>query len=88
MTASAPSIADVKAFYRDQQVSNELQLNYDAGGRHRGVLGIYQFSGEAGGQVRNNFFGLLFGDTQGTVYTDSIAALASRRSGAVAAASR
>lgn len=67
-------IADVKAFYRDQQVSNELQLNYDAGGRHRGVLGIYQFSGEAGGQVRNNFFGLLFGDTQGTVYTDSIAA--------------
>lgn len=68
------AIADVKAFYRDQQVSNELQLNYDAGGRHRGVLGIYQFSGEAGGQVRNNFFGLLFGDTQGTVYTDSIAA--------------
>jgi len=67
------AIADVKAFYRDQQVSNELQLNYDAGGRHRGVLGVYQFSGEAGGQVRNNFFGLLFGDTQGTVYTDSIA---------------
>ncbi|MDO9173324.1 MAG: TonB-dependent receptor, partial [Actinomycetota bacterium] len=66
-------IADVKAFYRDQQVSNELQLNYDGGGRHRGVLGIYQFSGEAGGQVRNNFFGFLFGDTQGTVYTDSIA---------------
>ncbi len=68
------AIADVKAFYRDQQVSNELQLNYDGGGRHRGVLGIYHFSGEAGGQVRNNFFGLLFGDTQGTVYTDSIAA--------------
>ncbi|MBW8366345.1 MAG: TonB-dependent receptor [Arenimonas sp.] len=67
-------IADVKAFYRDQQVSNELQLNYDAGGRHRGVLGIYKFNGEAGGQVRNNFFGFLFGDTQGTVYTDSIAA--------------
>jgi iron complex outermembrane receptor protein len=67
-------IADVKAFYRDEQVSNELQLNYDAGGRHRGVLGIYQFNGEAGGQVRNNFFGLLFGDTQGTVYTDSISA--------------
>ena len=67
-------IADVKAFYRDQQVSNELQFNYDAGGRHRGVMGIYKFNGEAGGQVRNNFFGLLFGDTQGTVYTDSIAA--------------
>ncbi len=67
------TIADVKAFYRDQQVSNELQLNYDAGGSHRGVLGIYKFNGEAGGQVRNNFFGFLFGDTQGTVYTDSIA---------------
>ena len=67
------TIADVKAFYRDQQISNELQLNFDAGGSHRGVLGVYQFSGEAGGQVRNNFFGLLFGDTQGTVYTDSIA---------------
>ena len=67
------TIADVKAFYRDQQVSNELQLNFDAGGRHRGVLGLYKFNGEAGGQVRNNFFGFLFGDTQGTVYTDSVA---------------
>ncbi len=67
------TIADVKAFYRDQQVSNELQLNFDAGGSHRGVLGVYQFTGEAGGQVLNNFFGLLFGDTQGTVFTDSIA---------------
>jgi iron complex outermembrane receptor protein len=66
-------IADVKAFYRDQQVSNELQLNFDGGGSHRGVLGLYKFNGEAGGQVLNNFFGFLFGDTQGTVYTDSIA---------------
>ncbi len=67
------TIADVKAFYRDQQVSNELQLNFDGGGRHRGVFGLYKFNGEAGGQVRNNFFGFLFGDTQGTVYTDSVA---------------
>ena len=67
------TIADVKAFYSDEQVSNELQLNFDAGGSHRGVLGVYQFSGDAGGQVLNNFFGLLFGDTQGTVYTDSVA---------------
>jgi len=66
-------IADVKAFYRDNQTTNELQLNYDAGGRSRGVLGVYSFNGEAGGQVLNNFFDLLFGDTQGTVYTDSIA---------------
>ncbi|HJW44944.1 MAG TPA: TonB-dependent receptor [Lysobacter sp.] len=66
-------IVDVKAFYRDEQVSNELQVNYDAGGRARGVMGIYAFDGEAGGQVRNNFLGLLFGDTQGTAYTDSLA---------------
>jgi iron complex outermembrane recepter protein len=66
-------IVDVKAFYRDQQISNELQVNYDAGGRARGVMGVYAFDGEAGGQVRNNFLGLLFGDTQGTAYTDSLA---------------
>lgn len=68
------TIADVKAFYSDEQVTHELQLNYDAGGRHRGVMGLYLFDGEAGGQVRNNFFGLLYGDTQGMVYTDSFAA--------------
>lgn len=67
------TIADVKAFYNDNQTTNELQFNYDAGGRSRGVFGIYSFDGDAGGQVLNNFFGLLFGDTQGTVYTDSIA---------------
>ena len=69
-------VADVKAFYRDQQVSNELQANYDAGGRARGVMGLYAFDGEAGGQVLNNFFNFLFGDTHGTVFTKSIAAYA------------
>lgn len=67
-------IADVKAFYSDEQFTNELQAAYDGGGRHRGVLGLYRFSGWAGGQVLNNFFNLSFGDTQGKVYTDSIAA--------------
>ncbi|MGH8078642.1 MAG: TonB-dependent receptor, partial [Lysobacter sp.] len=66
-------IADVKAFYADEQVSHELQANYDAGGRARGVMGIYAFKGEAGGQVLNNFFNLIFGDTQGTVFTESVA---------------
>lgn len=74
-TTQAP-IADVKAFYSDEQVSHEIQLNYDAGGRSRGVMGLYLFDGEAGGQVLNNFFGLLFGDTQGTVYTESMAVYA------------
>ncbi len=69
-------IADVKAFYSDQQVSHELQANYDAGGRARGVMGIYMFDGEAGGQVLNNFYNLLFGDTHGVVYTESFAAYA------------
>jgi iron complex outermembrane recepter protein len=69
-------IADVKAFYSDEQVTNEVQANYDAGGRARGVLGFYMFDGEAGGQVLNNFFNLSFGDTQGVVYTESMAAYA------------
>ncbi|MCD9087738.1 TonB-dependent receptor [Stenotrophomonas sp. SY1] len=66
-------LADVGGFYEDSQVSNEVQVNYDAGGRARGVVGLYQFSGEAGGQIRNNFFNLQFGDTRGKVLTDSIA---------------
>lgn len=66
-------ITDVKAFYSDEQVSNELQVNYDAGGRARGVMGLYGFDGEAGGQVLNNFLNASFGDTQGTVYTESVA---------------
>ena len=66
-------IADVKAFYSDEQTSQEFQLNYDNAGDFRGVFGLYWFDGEAGGQVLNNFFGLIFGDTQGTVDTESIA---------------
>jgi iron complex outermembrane receptor protein len=66
-------IADVKAFYADEQVSHELQANWDGGGRSRGVVGLYAFDGEAGGQVRNNFFNLSFGDTQGKVFTESVA---------------
>ncbi len=67
------TIADVKAFYSDDQTSQEFQLNYDAGGAVRGVTGLYWFTGSAGGQVLNNFFGLSFGDTQGVVDTDSVA---------------
>ena len=66
-------IADVRAYYSDRQVSNEFQVNYDAGGRARGVTGLYFFNGNAGGQVLNNFYNLSFGDTQGTVNTRSAA---------------
>ena len=65
-------LADVKAFYSDEQTSQEFQLAYD-GADSRGVIGLYWFDGEAGGQVLNNFFGAVFGDTQGTVYTESLA---------------
>ena len=66
-------IADVRAFYSDRQVTNEFQVNYDGGGRARGVTGLYFFNGDAGGQVLNNFFNLSFGDTQGVVNTKSAA---------------
>jgi iron complex outermembrane receptor protein len=66
-------IADVKAFYSDEQTSQEFQLNYDNAGSFRGVAGLYWFDGQAGGQVLNNFFNLSFGDTQGQVDTSSIA---------------
>ncbi|HHA2817631.1 TPA: TonB-dependent receptor [Stenotrophomonas maltophilia] len=66
-------LADVGGTYHDEQVSNEVQLNYDAGGRVRGVVGLYQFSGEAGGQIQNNYFSAQFADNQGKVLTDSVA---------------
>ena len=76
------TLVDVRAFYSDSQVSQELQANYDGGSRARGVMGLYWFNGDAGGQVLNHFYnpllatGLtnpLFGDTQGVVNTKSIA---------------
>jgi len=75
-------LVDVRAFYSDSQVSQELQANYDGGGRARGVMGLYWFNGDAGGQVLNYFWNPalatsltnpLFGDTQGVVNTKSIA---------------
>ncbi len=66
-------IADVKAFYSDEQTTHEIQGNFDAGGRSRGVFGVYKFDGRAGGRVLNNFFNLLFGDTRGNVFTESVA---------------
>jgi iron complex outermembrane receptor protein len=69
-------IADVKAFYSDEQLSHEWQASYDGGGRARGVMGLYWFRGEAGGQVLNNFFNAVFGDTHGQVETDSVAGYA------------
>jgi iron complex outermembrane receptor protein len=65
-------IADVKAFYSDEQLSQEFQVNFDNGGNFTGVAGMYWFDAEAGGTVLNNFFNLSFGNTNGQVDTDSL----------------
>ncbi|MFG6463477.1 TonB-dependent receptor [Roseateles sp. DXS20W] len=61
-------IADVRAEYHDSSQSHELQAIYE-GDRSSGVVGLYYFDGKAGGTVRNNFFNLSFGTTNGTVFT-------------------
>ncbi|CAM3768931.1 TonB-dependent receptor [Roseateles saccharophilus] len=61
-------IADVRAEYHDSSQSHELQATYE-GASSSGVIGLYYFDGRAGGTVRNNFFNLSFGTTNGTVYT-------------------
>jgi iron complex outermembrane receptor protein len=61
-------IADVRAEYHDASTSHELQAIYE-GQNSSGVLGVYYFDGRAGGTVRNNFFNLSFGTTNGIVYT-------------------
>ena len=66
-------IVDVSATYYDTQLSEELQLVYDAGGKFSGVLGAYYFDGEAGGLVKNIFVNAQFGTTNGRTLTDSIA---------------
>ncbi|MDR7297409.1 iron complex outermembrane receptor protein [Pelomonas aquatica] len=62
-------IADVRAEYHDSSQSHELQAIYE-GQNHSGVIGAYYFDGRAGGTVRNNFFNLSFGTTNGMVYTE------------------
>ena len=66
-------IVDVMATYYDRQLSQELQLLYDAGSRLSGVLGVYYFDGEAGGLVKNIFLNRIFGTTNGKTLTDSLA---------------
>ena len=74
-TTPAP-ITDVIATYSDDQTSQELQFLYTGPGKLNGVLGVYYFDGEAGGQVLNNFLNLLFGSTEGTTDTTSYAVFA------------
>jgi len=78
-------LVDVRAFYNDKQTSQEVQLNFDAGGRARGVMGVFWFDGDAGGEILNYFWNSalpttatnpLFGGTGGVVNTKSIAVYA------------
>ncbi|MCB1057334.1 MAG: TonB-dependent receptor, partial [Acidobacteria bacterium] len=71
-TTPAP-ITDVAATYYDDQTSQEFQLIYDGNSRLDGVVGLYYFTGRAGGLVQNNFLNLLFGTTEGFTDTDSYA---------------
>jgi iron complex outermembrane receptor protein len=62
------TIADVRAEYEDDQFTQEFQGTY-LGENLSGVVGLYYFNGTAGGTVRNNFFNLQFGTTNGFVDT-------------------
>jgi iron complex outermembrane recepter protein len=66
-------IVDVAATYYDEQLTQEFQFVYDAGGSLRGVLGAYYFDGEAGGLVKNIFVNAQFGTTNGKTLTEAIA---------------
>jgi len=69
-------ITDVRATYFDEQTSQELQFLYLGGQKLDGVLGVYYFDGQAGGLVENIFLDAIFGTTEGTTDTESIALFA------------
>ena len=69
-------IVDVRATYFDEQLSQEFQFVYTGGDRLNGVLGFYYFDGQAGGRVENIFIESIFGTTEGTTDTESIAVFA------------
>jgi len=69
-------ITDVAATYRDHQFSMEFEANFYEAGSIHGVGGVYYFNGTAAGRVKNNFLNAIFGDTGGSVDTDSIAVYA------------
>jgi iron complex outermembrane recepter protein len=66
-------IADVTAYYHDDQTTQEFQATYQGENGNSGVVGLYYFDGTAGGDIFNDFFGVAFGVTGGTVFTKSYA---------------
>lgn len=71
--ATPAPIASILESLDSEQRSHELQANFDAGGRMRGVIGIYTFFGKAGGILLSNFNNVVFGDVRGSMATDSVA---------------
>ena len=70
---SPASIVEAASSYADDQLSQELQFTYDRGGNLHGVLGLYYFSGQAEGEIRQLIFGNNFSTLGGEVHTDSLA---------------
>ena len=66
-------IADVRAYYHDHQNTQEFQATYQGDGGSSGVVGLYYFDGLAAGNIFNDFFGVSFGVTGGSVNTKSYA---------------
>lgn len=71
--ATTAQVASIAESLRDDQASHELQLNYDGGGRARGVIGLYRFHGHASGVLLSNFNNATFGNVSGSTGTDSAA---------------
>ncbi len=71
--ATPVHVASIAESLEDDQVSHELQANFDAGGWARGVMGLYLFDGKAGGILLSNFNNTTFGDVRGSMATDSVA---------------
>jgi len=70
-------ITDVFAEYHDEQFTQEFQVVFDKGGKWSGVMGVFYLDGDAGGLVKNIFFGdlpfAIFGTTDGSTKTKSYA---------------
>ena len=71
--ATPAPIASIAESLEDEQVSHELQANFDGGGLARGVMGMYLFDGKAGGVLLSNFQNVIFGNVSGSMATDSVA---------------
>jgi iron complex outermembrane recepter protein len=67
------AVASIAESLEDEQVSHELQANFDGTARARGVMGLYLFDGKAGGILLSNFQNVIFGDVRGSMATESVA---------------